>query len=224
IVGGQQTEAFQYPFMVFVTDKKQQCGGTIVGRNLIVTAAHCITSQNPSEYRVVAHRHNLQTDTGSEGAVTFQVNEVVVHPSYDPQSFDNDIALLILNNDNANAISGFDMDKMIKLDTQGQRDGSATKVIGWGRTQGGGATSPVLKETDLKIVGGDQCSRLFGPFNPSYKICAAPVHEGDSACQGDSGGPLISGDTLVGVVSHGAPNCNGPASVYTRVSNYASWI
>ncbi|KXN70030.1 trypsin-like serine protease [Conidiobolus coronatus NRRL 28638] len=224
IVGGQQTQAFQYPFMVFVTDQKQQCGGAIVGHNLIVTAAHCITSQNPSEYRVVAHRHNLEISPISERAVIFQVKKIVVHPIYRNKNLDNDIALIFLNNDNANAISGFDMDKMIKLDTQGRRYGSIAKVIGWGLTQGGGATSTVLKETDLKIVGGDQCSRLFGPFNPSYKICAAPIHKGDSACQGDSGGPLISGNTLVGIVSYGAENCDGTVSVYTRISKYINWI
>ncbi|KXN70607.1 trypsin-like serine protease, partial [Conidiobolus coronatus NRRL 28638] len=224
IVGGQQSQAFAYPFMVFVTDQRQQCGGTIVGRNLVVTAAHCIGSRNPSEYRVVGHRHNLQTDAGSERAVTFQVKQVVVHPSYNTQNFDNDIALLVLNNDNPSAIQGADMDRMIQIDTQGPKEGGTTKVIGWGRTQGGGQTSPVLKETELRVLSGDQCSRMFGAFNPSYKICAGAIRQGDSACQGDSGGPLVSGNTLVGVVSHGAPNCNGPASVYTRVANYANWI
>jgi trypsin len=224
IVGGHQTQAFQYPFMVFVTDQKQQCGGTIVGHNLVVTAAHCISSQNNLKYRIIANRHNLETSLRSERAVIFQAKKIIVHPSYNTKSLENDIALIILNNDNPGAISGFDMDKMIKLDTQGQRDRRVAEVIGWGLTQGGGTTSSVLKKADLKIVSNDECSKLLGAFNPSYKICAAPVHQGDSACQGDSGGPLISRNTLIGIVSYGAENCDGPVSVYTRISKYVNWI
>ncbi|KXN70028.1 trypsin-like serine protease, partial [Conidiobolus coronatus NRRL 28638] len=213
-----------YPYMVFITDQRQQCGGSIIGRNLVVTAAHCISTQDPSPYIVVGHRHNLQSPESSEQAVRFQVSQVIVHPEWNRQSLDNDIALLVLNNDNPNAIPGANMDNMLQLNTQTPGAGTATKLIGWGRTQGGGNTSPVLKEGDFRVVDGNQCAQMFGSFNPSTKVCVAPLRQGESACQGDSGGPLVSGNTLVGIVSHGTEFCEGPASVYSNVANYVNWI
>ncbi|KXN70027.1 trypsin-like serine protease, partial [Conidiobolus coronatus NRRL 28638] len=224
IIGGQQSRPYSYPFMVYVTDRRTTCGGTIVGTNLVVTAAHCIGSRNPSDYIVAGHRHNLEASEQSEQAVRFQVSKVVVHPSYEPRSFDNDIALLVLNNNNPGAIQGANMDNMVQLDTQGPREGATGKVIGWGLTQGGGRPSPVLKELELRVISSNTCGQMFPPFNPSHKICCSATRQGESACQGDSGGPVMSGNTLIGVVSHGAEMCDAPASVYTRVANYGSWI
>lgn len=59
----------------------------------------------------------------------------------------------------------------------------------------------------------------------SGMVCAGASDPPRDACQGDSGGPLVVNYTLVGIVSWGE-GCADTAypGVYTRVSNYHSWV
>lgn len=41
---------------------------------------------------------------------------------------------------------------------------------------------------------------------------------------GDSGGPLVSGTTVIGIVSHGDPDCKRVATSFTKVYTFAQWI
>jgi len=66
-----------------------------------------------------------------------------------------------------------------------------------------------------------------------FQLCAGG-EQGKDSCQGDSGGPLMSQDvkgqslqwTLQAVVSIGPEKCGtlGTPGVYTKVSDYVTWI
>lgn len=59
----------------------------------------------------------------------------------------------------------------------------------------------------------------------SGMICANATNPPRDACQGDSGGPLVARNHLIGIVSwgEGCADISYPG-VYTRVSEYESWI
>lgn len=59
----------------------------------------------------------------------------------------------------------------------------------------------------------------------SGMLCATARDPPRDACQGDSGGPLVVNHNLVGIVSWGE-GCadNVYPGVYTRLSQYSSWI
>ncbi|KAF6095118.1 hypothetical protein HJG60_012090 [Phyllostomus discolor] len=92
------------------------------------------------------------------------------------------------------------------------------------------STSQVLRKVNLKLVKWRTCSNIL-PLITQNMMCAGSFREGRSACQGDSGGPLVCQKRSrniwyqLGIVSWGV-GCgrkNMPG-VYTKVSNYLSWI
>lgn len=90
-----------------------------------------------------------------------------------------------------------------------------------------GAISSVLLAANVEVVSQTACTNAYRRIATisSGMICAFANSPPRDACQGDSGGPLVMDDTLIGVVSwgEGCANATYPG-VYTRVSEYYSWI
>eukprot|EP00985_Skeletonema_marinoi_P015738 scaffold8222_cov88-Skeletonema_marinoi.AAC.1 len=157
---------------------------------------------------------------------------VHVHPAYNQETKENDVALILLPRDVKNA----DKIRYAKLneDTNEPGDGEPLRVMGWGTTSSGGLYgSDILLQAEVDYVTNELCSSAYNVPLPDGMMCAART--GKDACQGDSGGPLgmlasDEGDRcadpiLVGIASWGY-GCADPdyPGVYTRVSYYADWI
>uniref|UniRef100_A0A3P9NDM9 trypsin n=1 Tax=Poecilia reticulata TaxID=8081 RepID=A0A3P9NDM9_POERE len=85
-------------------------------------------------------------------------------------------------------------------------------------------------KVEVPVVGNSQCKSSYGDSAiTDNMMCAGLLEGGKDSCQGDSGGPMVSkqGNLWIqsGIVSFGEgcakPNFPG---VYTRVSQYESWI
>jgi len=92
--------------------------------------------------------------------------------------------------------------------------------------------SAALKEVQVPVISKHQCSnsRIYGNSRLSRGMfCAGVLSGGMDACKGDSGGPAVTRikgrATIMGITSWGdGCGLRNKPGVYTKVSNYVSWI
>jgi len=208
----------------------QFCGGSLISRDFVLTAAHCTNNYTAAQIRVVLGRNLLSGPGGQE----IQVSEIIQHPDYDPITTDNDIALLRLETPatlNAKV-------QPIAIATSGHAAQFRTDVLatvtGWGNINAGPIPDypDELYQAQVPIVDQATCVANYAVNNQlvtDNMICAGWPQGGTDSCQGDSGGPLAvpngAGWLLAGVVSWGRgcaePNYPG---VYARVSRFANYV
>lgn len=227
IVGGEVAAPHSLPYqalvMNFSPDKEGffLCGGTIIDKKWILTAAHCVDDTTAERVKVRVGVHNRTTDP-AEGQL-IGVKALHNHPDFVRVDGGFDIALLELDADitDANAqparLPTADLDQVLTTER------SPVVISGWGRVTAGsdGETSPVLRKNVIP-VSTTPCFRA-----PGNTLCGLPQKTPQDSCKGDSGGPLSSNDQgytyVLGVVSYGPKLCSGNG-VYTRVSQYLDWI
>ncbi|WP_016954268.1 trypsin-like serine protease [Catenovulum agarivorans] len=222
------------------------CGGTYLGNNWVMTAAHCVDSS----IDVKANVGEFNLLNGADNAIA--ASKIFVNPNYNKITFEHDIALIKLASSPQTTAS-------ISIATEAQTASaesahSPSLVLGWGSTLGYEpnetpqiVTATTLRQVELDLYNAADCRQILreafirdNPNQPapsvnsdlgitSNMICAGVIGGGKSACQGDSGGPLMLNTNFgwqqVGIVSHGR-GCaaDGYFGVYTRTANYASWV
>lgn len=95
IIGGDETQPGEFPWAVSVKLNGQPiCGGSLIDRNWILTAAHCVVGYNPKNLTVRLGAYRIK-DTSEMQTVDVPVGMFIVHKDYSiPRPFSNDIALL----------------------------------------------------------------------------------------------------------------------------------
>lgn len=164
----------------------------------MLTAAHC----NGYAEQVFIGRHNLANT--NEVYESIEVEYEIIHPDYDPNTYENDVMLLKLKEDSTYQTvtldgSPIDNDDLTETST-------CVTVMGWGRLESGGESSDVLREVSLGITSRKRCDMAYGSERITPDMMCAARFRKDS-CQGDSGGPLIvrgedaASDIQIGIVS-----------------------
>nr|XP_036214104.1 trypsin zeta-like [Bactrocera oleae] len=96
IVGGRPTGINQYPWMArIVYDGKFHCGGSLLTKEYVLTAAHCVKKLRKSKIRIIFGDHD-QHITSESKAIQRAVSAIIKHRNFNPDSYNNDIALLKL--------------------------------------------------------------------------------------------------------------------------------
>ncbi len=230
VIGGKPTQMSQSPWAVALASHArfgaqrsgQFCGGVLVGRSTVVTAAHCLSKevlgvpwQQVRDLRIVVGRDNLTGGGGQERKPA----KVWVNPRYDNWTNDGDMAVITLDKPVPNRpipIAG--------RHDAAYRPGSRATVYGWGDTTGEGSYATRLRSAHVNVLRDAVCARAYpgsadGTYRSPSMLCAGEPSGGRDACQGDSGGPLVVRGRLVGLVSWGT-GCGqaGSPGVYTRAS------
>lgn len=174
IVGGTNAGGLSQPWMARINQKvggvwQFGCGGSLIARDWLMTAAHCVTVNNgttitnkaPADLQVVIGDYILDVTESPEQAR--DVTQVVVHPGYVPateagygpvKEF-NDIALLKLSS----PVTLGNFARIVKLASENDGPGRTTTLTGWGEDEValgvGSAPTPHLKELTHTVVNPD---------------------------------------------------------------------
>uniref|UniRef100_T1JCW7 Peptidase S1 domain-containing protein n=1 Tax=Strigamia maritima TaxID=126957 RepID=T1JCW7_STRMM len=228
IVGGVESVPHSRPWMAALATNRNFlfCGGTVINNIYILTAAHCVIGRNPNEFHVILGLHD-KWNAGQLHHGTYFIKSITIHPHYDQNTVDNDIALLQLT-------SHVDFNTRVLPACLPQFNADVAGVVGtisgWGMIIDSGPTSRVLREVSLPVLSNAACrSKYQNGAITTNMMCAGVSSGGKDACQGDSGGPMVyQADGrwyIIGVVSwgNGCAQANQPG-VYTNVSRYVKWI
>ncbi|XP_045132702.1 trypsin-1-like [Portunus trituberculatus] len=145
-----------------------------------MTAAHC--SLSDANYKIVAGEHKLSAVEDEEQHR--EVETIVIHPGWDNDTYENDIALLKLS-------EKLELDGKtvapISLPTPLTKSTGECVVAGWGRISNENCTcSDVLRKVRLPIVSDEECRETYATINKEIfdsNICAGYKEGEKSSCK-----------------------------------------
>ncbi|XP_029911755.1 trypsin [Myripristis murdjan] len=224
IVGGYTPAPHSIKYIVSIQKTMGQhfCGGSLVNKYWVLTAAHCNMGVN--EMVIVAGDFSLSRYEGTEQF--FIPHLLIPHPQYNSITNNNDIMLIKLRA----PVYLNSYVTTVPLPRQGASlaEGRVCRVSGWGFTSSSGGQIPSsLQTVKLPIVSTEKCNGTdsFNGNITANMLCAGYSAGGKDACRGDSGGPLVCEGRVYGLVSwgKGCADARYPG-VYTAVSKFRSWI
>ncbi|KAK0393410.1 hypothetical protein QR680_000198 [Steinernema hermaphroditum] len=245
IIGGTKAINGEWPWQAFLslynsrTGRSTMCGGSLISKRHIVTAAHCTFGIRAQDVSVMLGSVK-RSDSGrnNPNLIRPDARRVWVHPDYtgsDP-SFRNDISIIELTKN----VEFNDYVKPIKIrlnDTE-----LRTKLgylTGWGMTSADSDGSDDLMQVRVPFIGSYYCKYRWEELSKNKivvddtQVCAGSYRRGTAP--GDSGGPLVVKDStdewyLVGLTSFGENTKEGLVDqftypgVYLRLSQYCNSI
>ncbi|XP_053667114.1 phenoloxidase-activating factor 3-like [Anopheles marshallii] len=237
---GQDAKLFQFPWMALLKSKAGHffCGGTLINDRYVLTAAHCLVSNDVAFVRLGEYDLNSTIDCDKHGECAMAPQDIPVERTFSHEDYSgrykmNDIGLIRLArraelNDNVLPIC-------LPVSPELGTKQTIYFVVGWGQTHNA-LFANRLQYTKLTLVQNDACQTQLRQKDKFVRItdgqlCAIGADLSDN-CSGDSGGPLKSISmqhsryVQYGVVSFGLRTCGKQSApgVYTKVENYVDWI
>ncbi|XP_075232161.1 chymotrypsin-1-like [Lycorma delicatula] len=218
IVGGHLARPGEHPHQVSLRSKTafkktlgHFCGGAIVGKKSVLTAAHCVDIITDLGIDNVYVEAGTTCLSPFSHVVTRDVEFVKKYEGHVMGTVIGDLAIVTVRN-------SFDFNGIvspISIAKQNVADGSICFVTGWGQ----------WAELDKQFYSNLKCARL-PIINPNKRLRMPGTllagHQYGSSCHGDSGGPLVHNGKLVGIVCGGF-GCGLPG-YYTNIHHYLSWL
>ncbi len=164
IVGGTPANASEWKFYTQIVSRnsnRSYCGASYIGNGYVLTAAHCVDGDLPSQ---IAVKIGGVVYNGTDG-VRSNVSQIYMHPAYNKSTFENDIALLKLSQIPQGVTA---VDIAAGSLSQYAAVGDWLTVAGLGRTTEGGSSPTVLQEVDVPLISDATC-RQAGEVTPMWE-------------------------------------------------------
>ncbi|KAF5290696.1 hypothetical protein FQR65_LT01986 [Abscondita terminalis] len=218
IVGGSTVKIEDYPHQASlrIGEDLHVCGGSIIGIDWILTAAHCAQFLIITE--VLRPTVVVGTSQLSHGGWQYLIEKIIAHDDYESHLLKNDIALIKLttNLDLSNAVN------IIPYHSSTPPIDSICEFTGWGYTSASIQSPPNnLQHTQFITMSLNECKRVLSVSNTN--LCTRGYRD-KGTCYGDSGSALIFKGRQVGVASFRVPCGTEKPDVFTSVPKFASWI
>ncbi|KAM7081156.1 transmembrane protease serine 9 isoform 2-T2 [Ciconia maguari] len=229
IVGGSEASRGEFPWQVSLRENNEHfCGAAVLTEKWLVSAAHCFTEfQDPAMWAAYTGTTSLR---GSDsGAVKMGITRIILHPSYNADTADYDVAVLELKR----PVTFTKYIQPVCLPDAGHHFPTSKKCLisGWGYLREDFLVKPeFLQKATVELLDQTLCSSLYSHVLTDRMLCAGYLEGKIDSCQGDSGGPLVCEEPsgkffLAGIVSWGigCAEARRPG-VYTRVTKLRDWI
>lgn len=238
VIGGQTASVTDFPFIVALTrtsDGGFVCGGTLISRNHVLTAASCLGSQ-PFELKATIGHASWVYANANPNNTQWEIHTLgkqVTHPLYaaggDPAY---DLAVLVLEKP-----SQF---KPVELaEPNGPSDraswlaGAQATLLGWGGWElGVTGASGNLRKLSVPVISDATASATIPAFDGIMDIALGGQPGNKGACTYDRGGPALvatpTGWQQIGVLSAQLDSCTtaGKPNLAARIATYGThrWI
>ena len=212
IVNGTEASPHGYPWMARIVHRKKQqssfCGGTLISRRHILTAAHCVLScdtkyevgdykpvcRDKQKHWAVLGDHDLSK---KDGEIYMKIQRFAVHPNAhfykDAGIFSYDYAIIVLS-----ACVTFRkhiQPACLPTNSTNAYENATVTVLGWGdlafrddKSPLAGVNPKKLRSVDITVLPNRMCTSS-ADFSSKYLMCAAdPNYWAKDSCQDDSGG------------------------------------
>ncbi|QQP41685.1 Trypsin-1, partial [Caligus rogercresseyi] len=154
------------------------CGGSIIDKYTVITAAHCCTNFKPNEVKVVAGEHDLFVKSGDKQTVN--VDHIIYHELFESHRTNYDVCFLKLKS----SLDLNDKVKAVSLPKKDEKFNGDVVVSGWGTLYAGGPSSDELRAVAVQLVSDEECKDAYPGMIDDTMICAAAPQK--DSYQGDS--------------------------------------
>ncbi|KAL1417974.1 hypothetical protein MTO96_005961 [Rhipicephalus appendiculatus] len=233
IIHGKVTSKSHAPWIVLVLRmvghaEAYCCGGSIITRNVVLTAAHCAQRKGGQLVRELAVYYNT---SDFYSGPCMNVKEGMIHSQFVDAFHGYDIALLKLSR----PLPRFD--RFVRPVCLPKR-GAPTKagpmfLAGYGTTDTENTFTDMLRYYTPEVLSDEDCDQglqlqKLNTLSSGLVICSRSKFE--LTWNGDSGSPVTAvmpngRSTQYGIHSIGGPNTDLPVpTIHTRVATFVPWI